>query len=50
MTRDGRDAGDFEIERSAGTAELPWQAKYFFYIYLPKDTVINAFDLRALEQ
>jgi len=48
VTRDGRGAGDFEIKQSTGMAELPWQAKYFIYIYLPKDTVINAFELQRL--
>ncbi len=45
VTRDGRDAGDFEIDQSTGTAELPWQAKYFFYTYLPQGTEIRAFEL-----
>jgi hypothetical protein len=46
VTRDGRDAGTFEVEQGRGVAELPWRAKYFFYIYLPQDTVIDAFELR----
>lgn len=45
MTRDGRDAGTFTVDQGRGIAELPWDAKYFFYIYLPQDTVIEAFEV-----
>lgn len=45
VTRDGREAGDFPVADSRGTADLAWQAKYFFYIYLPKDTVISGVTL-----
>ena len=41
FARDGREAGMFHFDSSAGTAELPWRAKYLFFTYLPKGTVIT---------
>ena len=49
VTRDGREAGEFEILDSAGQADLPWQAKYFFYVYLPKGTEISALEVKPVE-
>ncbi len=49
VTRDGKQAGGFVVEQGNGEAELPWQAKYFFYIFLPKDTEILAFELVPVE-
>ena len=45
VTRDGRDAGEAAIVQSTGLAQLSFDAKYFLYIYLPKDTIINAFEM-----
>ena len=49
VTRDGREAGEFEILDSAGQADLPWQAKYFFYVYLPMGTEISALEVKPVE-
>jgi 4-amino-4-deoxy-L-arabinose transferase-like glycosyltransferase len=45
VTREGQEAGLFFFDSSAGLAELPWRAKYFFFTYLPKDTVITGWRL-----
>jgi 4-amino-4-deoxy-L-arabinose transferase-like glycosyltransferase len=45
VTRDGRDSHQIDIEQGRGVLDLAHEAKYFFYIYLPKDTEITAFEL-----
>jgi len=42
VTRDGREAGEFDILRGSGVLNLPWQAKYFLYVFLPEGTEISA--------
>ena len=42
VTRDGRQAGELEIRGGVGAMDLPWQAKYFLYIFLPEGTEISA--------
>lgn len=44
VTRDGRRAGEFAVTASRASGNLPWRAKYFFYIYLTQDTEIRAFE------
>jgi len=48
VTRDGQMAGDFEILQGAGQVNLPWRAKYFLYLYLPKGTEITAVRVQRL--
>lgn len=43
VTRDNREAGEFAVSSNQATGNLPWSAKYFFYIYLPAGTEIRAF-------
>ncbi|MGB5295461.1 MAG: glycosyltransferase family 39 protein [Thermoanaerobaculia bacterium] len=42
VTRDGRVAGEFDIRRGVGVVNLPWQAKYLLYVFLPEGTEISA--------
>ena len=45
VTREGQEAGTFFFDASTGNADLPWRAKYFFFTYLPNDTVITGWRL-----
>ena len=49
VTREGEQAGLFFFDASTGEAELPWRAKYFFFTYLPKDTVITGWRLLPID-
>ena len=49
VTREGQEAGLFFFDASSGTAELPWRAKYFFFTFLPKDTVVTGWRLLPVD-
>ncbi len=49
VARDNRVAGTVMVVAGQGDVELPWQAKYFFYIYLPEDTEIRAMELTPVD-
>ena len=37
VTRDGRRVGELGLGGESALADLPWKAKYFIYVFLPKD-------------
>jgi len=48
VTRDSRQAGEFPVAESRASGNLPWSAKYFFYVYLPTGTEIRAFEAERI--
>ncbi len=48
VTRDNRSVGEISMMGGKARAELTWQAKYFMYLYYPKDTQLRFFELQKM--
>jgi hypothetical protein len=48
VTRDNRSVGEISMMGGKARAELTWQAKYFMYLYYPKDTQLRFFELQKV--